>query len=70
MILVRLSHNIPGADPGFPVGGHIPVLRCGGGGGGEQADVDLQCRHFLVKMYAKPNELGPGRGACAGKFCM
>ena len=43
------------ADPGFPVGGHAPI------GGG----VDLRCRHFLVKMYAKTKELGPiGGGVC------
>ena len=36
------------ADPGFPLGG----MDLFGG-------VDLQCRHFLVKMYVKMKELGP-----------
>ena len=37
------------ADPGFPVGGRAPV----------RGAMDLRCRHFLVKMYAKTKELGP-----------
>ena len=37
------------ADPGFPVGGHAPI----------RGGVDLQRRHFLVKMYVKTKELGP-----------
>ena len=28
--------------------------------------VDLQCGHFLPKMYAKMKELGPVGGACVG----
>ena len=42
------------ADPGFPAGGRGP------GKGG----VDLQCGHFLVKIYAKTKGLGPIEGAC------
>ena len=37
------------ADPGFPIGG--AWTRWGG--------MDLRCRHFSVKMYAKMKELGP-----------
>ena len=41
------------ADPAFPIGGMLPL------GGG----VDLRCRHFLVKMYAKMKErIGFHRG--------
>ena len=47
------------ADPGFPVGGRGPIL----GGGG----VDLQHRHFSVKMYVKTKELG---GGVHRKICM
>ena len=38
------------ADPGFPIGrGHGPIRE----------GMDLQCGHFLAKMYAKMKELGP-----------
>ena len=40
------------ADPGFPVGGRAPI----------RGGVDLQCGHFLVKMYVKTKELGPMGG--------
>ena len=46
------------ADPGFPIGGANPVGR----------GADVQCGHFVAKMYAKMKELGPvgGRGHAGG----
>ena len=45
------------ADPGFPIRGVHPW-------GG----VDLRCRHFSVKMYAKMKKLGPiGEGVCPAR---
>ena len=59
-MLLAVSSHIPGADPGFPIGGHGPLL------GG----MDLLCGCFLVKMYVKMKEWGPIGGACTRKFCM
>ena len=42
------------ADPGFPVGG--------GGGAEPLGGTNLQCGHFLVKMYAKIKEFDPVAG--------
>ena len=44
------------ADPGFPIGG-VPA-HWGG--------ANLQCIHFLAKMYAKSKEIDPVGGARAG----
>ena len=43
-------------DPGFPIGGHAPI----------RGGMDLRCRHFSVKMYAKTKELGPIGGRAPG----
>ena len=53
--------QLPGADPGFPVGR---------GGGPVLGGVDLRQGCFLVKIHVKTKELSPVKGACAGKFCM
>ena len=48
-----LHDNIPGADPGFPVGGASTLV-----GGG----TNLRHRHFSVKTYVKMKEFGPVGG--------
>ena len=48
--------SIPGADPGFPVGG-APTLVGGG--------ANLRHRHFSVKTYVKTKEFGPVGGGGA-----
>ena len=59
-----LEHQLPGADPGFPVGGGggSPTLIGG--------DANLQHRCFSVKTYVKTKEFGPVGGGGAGNFCM
>ena len=42
----------------FQLGG-VPIRWWGGG-------ADLQCVHFLAKMYAKMKEMDPVGGVCAG----
>ena len=40
----------------FQLGGGVPIRWWGGGG------ADLQCVHFLAKMYAKMKEMDPVGG--------
>ena len=59
-VLISESKILPGADPGFPVGGLDPFW----GGGG----MDLQHGHFLVKIYVKTKEWVPWGGGLRRKI--
>ena len=53
-----LINHFTGVDPGFPMGGHGPIL----------GSMDLQHGPFLVKMYEKMKELGPVGGCVPENF--